>query len=247
MRGSFAILASLVGAVGQAGAACPTDICGDFSVAKTVTDAGSDNWSQCCEPGLNEDAQLKYPDSDPEACAAAMAAFADPAALALASAEGDKMVSMFKKSQRGDSDPADCKKCETDTCEACNAEAEVMYPSADYCANFGALEEPCGKYVGVTAPCKGLIVPGVNGPTGRNPNTEHCSLTRLATPYGVDTEMLCKGDMVDGPGDTVFSQPIILFFIICGGSIVIIFTQCAIVGISAALCCKKKALGEEAP
>ena len=106
MRGSFAILAGLVGAVGQAGAACPTDICGDFSVAKTVTDAGSDNWSQCCEPGLNEDAQLKYPDSDPEACAAAMAAFADPAALALASAEGDKMVSMFKKSQRGDSDPA---------------------------------------------------------------------------------------------------------------------------------------------
>jgi len=56
-----------------------------------------------------------------------------------------------------------------------------------------------------------------------------------------------SGDMVDGPGDTVFSQPAILFFIICGGSIVIIFTQCAIVGISAALCCKKKPLGEEAP
>ena len=107
MRGSFAILASLVGAVGQAGAACPTDICGDFSVAKTVTDAGSDNWSQCCEPGLNEDAQLKYPDSDPEACAAAMGAFPDPDTLLdRASAEGDKMVSMFKKSQRGDSDPA---------------------------------------------------------------------------------------------------------------------------------------------
>lgn len=197
MRGSFAILAGLVGAVGQAGAACTTDFCGDFSVAKTDAEcAGTESgcgWSQCCEPGLNEVAQLKYPDAT-EACAAAMGAFQDPDALLdRASAEGDKMVSMFKKSQRGDSDPADCKKCVTDTCEACNAEAEVMYPSADYCANFGALEEPCGKYAGVTAPCKGLIVPGVNGPTGRNPNTEHCSLKRLATPYGVDTEMLCKG------------------------------------------------------
>jgi len=49
--------------------------------------------------------------------------------------------------------------------------------------------------------------------------------------------------------ESVFANPVILFWIIIGGALIIIFTQCAIVAVAAALCFPKKKLEslEQAP